>query len=700
MKWAVACQRALSRQLSKRSPGDNAFLLLLPLVGFGVGLSSVGIAHIMAYIQKLFWGSGHNLLDAASATPWYFRVAILGLAGLTVGLIGWLFGVETRGAGTSGLIQALALKGGYISLRETLPRVAAGIITVAMGGSLGREGPVAQLAAPIGSRIARQFRLPSQQVRVLTCSAAAAAIAAVYNAPIGGSILALEVFIGSFALEVLGPVVVASVISTLVFRSCMGNLPRFVIPQYELISGWELIAYLLLGIAAGGVSVLFVKSLFWVEDGCKKLRAPKWALPATGMLAVGGIGCAYPQVFGNGYEVVNLALHEELPLLLLVVVPLVKLVATALTLGSGGGGGLFMPTLAMGALLGGAFGYGVHHWFPATTAEHGAYALVGMGAVLAGTTWAPIMAILMIFEQTNSYQIILPLMFVCIISTGVARLLMPLPMHLETLRRRGVALPSGPEASVMRTLRVADVMHDDVRAVNHSVPFPMVVEWFLNEPHNNLYVVDGAGRFLGAIRLHALKNMLHQADALTSVVACDLVDEGFEFVTPGQNLADVMEKFWRERAERLPVVNDPSERKLVGWLSKRDLFGVYSQEILRKRQLMGHFVVTSENEKQNRLVELPEGFELQSIELPPHLADCTLADLSPRSAFGVHVIALRRPDPMIGRDSIKLAEPHFPLNAGDRLVVIGKADSIARFTDALAFREHTHSGDQPVGATS
>jgi CIC family chloride channel protein len=677
-------QTLIRAQLARRTPGENAFLLLLPLVGLAVGFTSVATAHVISFLQKQFWGSGVDLLSAAERNPWPLRLVIPLIGGLLVGAIGWFFRVQTRGGGITTIMQAVALKGGVISLRQTVPRDWAAIVTIATGGSLGREGAMALLASAIGSSAGRRLRLSSQQLRVLVCAAAAAALAAVYNAPIGGSLFALEILMGNFALEVLGPVVVVSVISTLVFRSCTGNLPRFEVPHYELVSAWEFLPYLVLGLLAGMVSLLFVRALFGSQDVFEKLPMPNWLKPALGMLLVGAIGVWWPHVYGNGFETVNLTLREQLPVALLLALVPIKIIASSLSFGSGCAGGLFTPSLMLGALLGGAYGYGVHALVPHLTAEHGAYALVGMGGVLAGITHAPLTAIMMIFEQTNSYQIVLPLMFVCIVSHFTVRALKGRSLDEETLRRRGVVLPRGPEAGVMQALRVEHIMHDDVSAVTATTPFPVIVGQFLREPYNNLYVVDQAGRFLGAIRLHSLKEMLDQADSLATVIAHDLVDESFALVTPRENLAETMETFWRESAERLPVVDNHKDRKLIGWISKRDLFGVYSQEILRKRQLLGHFVFHDANGPRDAFVELPEGIELRTAELPAHLVGRTLAELAPRSRYGVHVLAIKHRDPLTGRPVTAMPEPETRLADGDDLVVIGKSGDIERFMGALA----------------
>ena len=682
----IGWQTRAAAQLARRTPSENAFLFLLPVVGVTVGLLCAGMAHVIAFLQKLCWGSGTNLLTAAQDKPWYWCILIPLAGGLVVGAIGWYFKVQTRGGGITTIMQTLALKGGVLSLRQTVPRDWAAVVTLATGGSLGREGAMAMLASAVSSYLGRHFKLSTQHLRMLVCGAAAAALAAVYNAPIGGALFALELLMGNFALEVLGPVVVISVISTLVFRSCMGSLPRFIVPQYQLVSSWELVFYLWLGVLAGIVSVIFVRMLYTSQDIFEKLPVPRWLKPAIGMTLLGCIGIFWPHVFGNGFEPVNQILQHQtitMPVKLLMILLLMKMLASAVCFGGGAAGGLFTPSLMVGALLGGVFGYGVHSLFPHLTAEHGAYALIGMGGLLAGTIHAPLTAIMMIFEQTNNYQIVLPLMFVCVISHFTVRLLGARSLDEEALRRRGLQLPRGPEGSVMQSLHVADVMHDDVTAVNHSVPFTGVVERFLKEPNNFLYVTNGHGKFLGAIRLHALKEMLSQGDALQTVIADDLLDDTFVVVTPETKLADLMEIFWQQNCERLPVVNNLTDRKLIGWISKRDLIGIYSQEILRKRQLLGHFVVSEADEKRDMYVELPEGFELRTVAIPTQCEGQTLAQLAPRSSFGVHVLAIKRSDPATGKETVELPGPQMQLREGDRLAVIGQGTGIDQFRGAL-----------------
>jgi len=667
----------------EQTPSQQALLFLIPVVGVVVGVASLGIAYVIHVLQDLLWGNPHDLVQAAMSSSAFKRVYVPAAGGAVLGLLGLLLRVRMQGHGTSGIIHALALKNGLVSIRREYPGTASGILTVSCGGSLGREGPMVEFGTALSSWLGRRFKLESRELRILVCAAAAAGLAAAYNAPIGGAMFAMEILIGTLALDVLGPVVIASVIATLISRNAMGNLPRFVIPAYNLVSAWELAGYLVLGVLGGVFAVLVIRTMSAFEDAFSRLPVPEAARPFLGFTLVGVIGIWLPYVYGNGYETVNLALNQQLPLKLLLLLPLAKLLATALTRGSGGAGGMFTPTLMMGALLGGSFGTLVHGWFPDHTAAPGAYALIGMAAVLAGTTHAPIMAIFMIFEQTNSYQIILPLMFVCIISNAVARRLKPESLHVDSLRRRGIELPRYPEAGVMRSLRVANVMHAEVEAVRGTDTFRTVVEAFLRHRFNYLYVVDDSGRFQGVIAFHGLKAVFGDAESLEMVIAQDLVTPEFETVTPEDTLAETMERFWRQNSERLPVVTADGNRKLVGWISKRDLIAVYKQEILGEGRMLSRFGQAGDVAGAgDRFVELPEDFEVAGVALPPAMAGKTLQQLDARKVYGVYVLQVVRTDPTHGTRNVSMPGPESMLLDGDRLVVVGPSEGIARFRAA------------------
>jgi len=676
--------------LGEQTPSQQALLVLIPLVGVVVGLTSAGIAYLIHYLQDVLWGDGHDLVAAALASPTAKRILLPAAGGAILGLLGLVLRVRMRGHGTAGIIHALALKNGLVSLRREYPGTASGILTVSCGGSLGREGPMVEFGTALSSWLGRRARLEPRELRILVAAAAAAGLSAAYNAPIGGAMFAMEILIGSLALQVLGPVVIASVIATLISRNAMGNLPRFVIPQYNLVSPWELLAHVALGVLCGIFAVIIIRTMSLCEDGFQRSHLPRWIQPLIGFSVVGVIGVWLPYVYGNGYGTVNLALNQELPFLLLLILPLAKLLATAFTRGSGGAGGMFTPTLMMGSLIGGAFGTLVHAWFPEHTAGPGAYALVGMAAMVSGTTHAPIMAMFMIFEQTNSYQIILPLMVVCIVSNAVAKRLKPESLHMETLSRRGIELPKWPEQG-MRGLRVQNVMHAEVEAVRRTDDFPTVVEAFLRHRFNYMYVVDESGRYLGVIALHELKKMLGDADSLHMVIAQDLLTTEFQTVAPEDSLAETLERFWKQDSERLPVVTR-REEKLVGWISKRDLIALYKQEVLGEGQMFGRFGQAGDEErKQDRFVELPKDFEVVSLPVPPAMVGKSLRELDPRGTYGLYVLQIVGYDPVFGTRNVRMPGPESILQREDRLVVVGPAKGIQGFRNVADSSRETGS---------
>jgi chloride channel protein, CIC family len=338
--------------LKSRRPGEKRFLVLVPLTGACTGFAAVALVRLLAWVQKLFWGSGHDLVQHALALPAWHRFLAPLLGGALVGLIILVARGSVQGHGTAGIIEAVTRHGGRIPLGRTLINMSATVVTVASGGSLGREGPLVRVGSAFGSSLGRRFGLTGNRLNILVGCGAAAGIAAAYNAPIGGAMFALEVILGNFALESFGPIVVASVIGTLISRKLISAYPAYSPPAYTLASGWELWNYLPLGLLIGIASVLFILALRGTERGFDRLRLPIWAKPVLGFGLVGLIGLRVPQVFGNGYETVNQVLREAVPLELILLLPLLKVMATALTLGSGGSGGLFTPTLFIGSVLG------------------------------------------------------------------------------------------------------------------------------------------------------------------------------------------------------------------------------------------------------------------------------------------------------------------------------------------------------------
>jgi chloride channel protein, CIC family len=671
--WANQAEFTLARRFGLPTREDRRFFLLIPTVGLVAGLLALGVESLIGLVRGLLWGSRGDLLATAQAAPAWLVVAAPAAGGLLIGLVVWFTRQPVTGQGMSVLIEAVALRQGSVPRRPVLTSAVAAIFTVGAGGSLGREGPMIRVGAMISSWLGGRLGMSAHRMKILVGCGAAAGLAAAYNIPVGGALFAMEVILGNFALEIFGPIVIASVISTLVARSVRGDVPIYAAPDYVLVSGWELFAYLGLGIVGALASILFV----WGVRGGRGLFdrlsfIPLGLQPAVGLALVGALALYVPHVLGSGFESITMALHEDFPFFLLLLLPLAKIAATALTAGSGGAGGMFAPALFVGAMVGGAYGHAVHSLWPAATATPGAYAAVGMAAITAGSSHAPISSILILFEFTGNYDLILPLMIASITASVLARGMSRHSIYEESLRRRGVELQWRMEEAVLAGLDVKSLVREDPQVLRPHDPYPRVVELFLAGHRQRLFVVDAEGRLLGAVSLHDIKHVLQDPSSLVAVLAHDLMTPVERVLEPDDRLHRAAETLSRSDHERLPVV-DPRSGAFLGVLSKRDLLSIYSQEVLGRPATLATFV---SGESTRDYVELPPDFVLRLVEVPPSLAGTTLAGANLPQTLGVRVVEIKRPRP--GGYERVIPDGTTVLRAGDALIAIGPTAGLER----------------------
>jgi len=667
-----------------RPPGEKRFLVLVLLTGLLTGLAAVALVRLMALVQKLFWGAGRDLVAHAQELPALHRLLAPAIGGLLVGIVLLLARHVRRSQGTVGIIEAVARGKGYVPPGPAMIDAGSIVLTVGSGGSLGREGGLVQAGAALGSWLGRRFHLTGNRLNILVGCGFAAGIAAAYNAPIGGALFALEVVLGTFTLETFGPIVVASAMGTLVSRALISRYTAYAPPPVDpLVSGWEIGQYILLGIAIGVASVLFIAALRGARRGFDRIPIPFWTKPLLGFTLVGAIGIRFPHVFGNGYDTVNEVLREAVPLGLVLVLPILKVAATALTRGCGGAGGIFTPTLFIGSLLGSAYGSWSHATFPESTATPGAYALVGMGAMLAGTTQAPLTAILMIFDLTGEYAIILPLMVACTATVIVCRLLGFESIYTQPLVDRGVRLGSRMEELVMDRIEVRDLMRRAAAPIDENERLVNVVKRMREEGRKELFVVGDGGRFRGAITLADLSSYLRQPEELDTVRAAEVLYADVPVLHLGDRVSDAIDRWARVSRDRLPVVDGPDTRRLVGELSAGDIFSLYSQEILHKEARLARFVRTIEGARpETTYVELPGEYVVAQVTLPASFTGATIRDLGPRARFGVNIIEIKRPLAGGGEQRI-IPDPAIELRAGDGLIVVGRPADIEHLGDPV-----------------
>ena len=514
--------------------------------------------------------SSETIIHSMGSLPLWERILIPAWGGLTAGAIIQFGSRALKGQSSTDYMEAISLRDGIIRVRSTLVKSFSSLVTIASGGSIGREGPMVQLSAMAASLLGQATRLSTPKLQLLVACGAAAGIASAYNAPIAGALFVGEIVLGSIAMESFGPLIFASVISTVTTRQLLGANPVFKVPAFYLISNRELVFYVCLGLIAGLAAPRFLMLLERSERFFSSLPIPLYGRLALGGFAVGILALLRPdEIIGNGYTVIDQILNHHQGSKELLFLLLLKLLATAATVGAGAVGGVFTPTLFMGAVLGCLFGnvlqwIGVHDW----VAPSSAYALVGMGCFLAGTTHAPLMAILMIFEMTLDYAIVPPLMLACVTAHYTAQGIRKDSIYSAVLLRK--KREAEAETTVAnRTVR--ELMKPRPLSVPETARFDEIANTFAANQNIFLYVTNKEDQFRGAISLHDIKAYLNEPGLATLVIAADFLREDFPYLTLEGKLTDALEGFSRHEGERLPVVDGVESRKLVGYVSKTDL---------------------------------------------------------------------------------------------------------------------------------
>jgi CIC family chloride channel protein len=555
--------------------------LLAIAVGILGGYGAILFRLLIEGCQLLFYQNRSDFLSFAHKVPFYLKVLIPAAGGLLVGLIVRWGTEKARGHGVPELIEAVVIRGGRISWRTAAARVSAAAVTIGSGGSVGREGPIIHIGAYLGSAVAQLTRLTRERERILMSCGAAAGISATFHAPIAGMLFAVEVLLGDFSLGTFSPIVLASVTAAVISGFYLGDFPAFIIPSFERVSLWEYGLYPLLGIACGLVAVGFTTSLYFCEDRFNSIPVPRWVRPAIGGMLLGFLLLVTPEVFGVGYGAINNALMNKISLGLMGALIFGKILATSVSLGSGSTGGILAPSLFVGVMTGGTFGW-LAGEMSAGLAAANSYALVGMGALLAGTTHAPVTAILLIFEITDRYNIILPLLIACIVSTITASLLKRESIYSLKLLRRGVEISHGRERRVLKSITVREVMLSDVKSVLDSTPMVKVVDLFKKFNLSCLSVVNRTGELVGMISFHDITDVAFEEEMSYLLIARDMADTEVDTVVPTDTLDKVLEKMEAEKVGQFPVVAEEGSRKLIGLVLERDVLKAYDTE-LRKR---------------------------------------------------------------------------------------------------------------------
>jgi CIC family chloride channel protein len=584
--WSRRGRRLLSQWLDRQAMSESATIMLTALVvGVGAGLGAVIFRRLIAGVQTLAYDGLGGLLEAIA--PFHLLI-IPALGGAIFGPLIYRFAREAKGHGVPEVMEAVALRGGRIRPRVAVIKSLASAICIGTGGSVGREGPIAQIGSALGSTIGQWLKLSDERIRNLVACGAAGGIAATFNAPIGGALFALEIILGQLHVTYFGAVVISAVTADVVTHFFEKDVRAFSVPQYTLVSPWELALYTLLGVLVALGAVGFTRLLYFTEDRWDGFHFPEYLKPVIGGLLLGVIGIlspkidGFPRVFGVGYESISDILFGRLAIQVALGLFLLKMLATVMTLGSGGSGGIFAPSLFMGAMLGSLYGQAAHQLFPSVTAPAGAYAMVGMAAFFSAAAHAPATAILILFEMTGDYNIILPLMLATVVSTLISRLLSTESIYTLKLTRRGIHLEQGQDVDVMQGVTVGEAMSTEMDVVPPEMPLVELADEFARTHHHGFPVVDKTGDLVGVVSIRDLEQAL-SAGVMDGKKAADIATtEGLLVAYPDEPMWKALKRLGTRDVSRLPVVQGEGSRRLVGVIRREDIIHAYNHAIIKR----------------------------------------------------------------------------------------------------------------------
>jgi CIC family chloride channel protein len=678
----------LDQWFSRLLGGQSVFLILLAaLVGVAGGYGAILFRFSIDLVNRAAFPGGIGLEQIAS-TSWYWVVLVPALGGLIVGPLVYFLAREAKGHGVPEVMDACKNLGGRIRPRVAVVKILSSAICIGSGGSVGREGPIVQIGSAVGSSMGQLFGIYGERLKTLVACGAAAGIAATFNAPIAGVLFSIEIILGRGSARTFSPLVVAAVIATVVTRYHLGNSPAFIVPAYDMVSVWEIPLYVLLGALAAAVGVAFTRGLYALEDLWDLLPGPAYAKPVFGGAIIGIIALWLPQVMGVGYEHIENVLDWEsgnmppgtlgaLGILLLLMAA--KIFATGNTIGSGGSGGIFAPSLFIGACLGGAFGALANAVLPAgIVASPSAYALVCMGALVGATTHAPLTAILIVFELTDQHSIILPLMLSCVIATFVSTRLCKESIYTLKLSRRGAGTFVGTEADIMSGIQVGCLIHPIEHSLFLDTPLEHSLDQVLSSGNHRQYVIDKEGRPQGVVTMEEVSTIIREESSMRNLlVAADLMRPLVGIVSPGDTLDRCIALFSQHHIEELPVV-DRAGGHLVGWIRQDDVISLYNREVLHRESVLKFTEDRgSAGPSSEELVHLSTGDIKDEIAVDGLLVGKSLRALDLRTRYGVIVCAVRH-----RRGDSTFPDPSVELAKGDTLVVVGPEDKVGSLQKA------------------
>jgi len=569
---------------------DTYLLLLGSIIGVLCGYGAVFYKKAIMVIKTFlfdtpgkFWGLETLINGPKTWEIVLILVMIPAFGGLIVGLMSKYFKGAQKGEGIPKAIDAVASRGGVIEGQTGFLKTLGAVISIGTGGAGGNEGPIVMMGSSIASSLGRYLSSSPDRLKILVGCGAAAGLAAAYNAPLGGALFSMEIILRTFNAKSFSPIIVASVFATVISRGYLGNEPAFKTSSFSLNTNYEFIFYLILGVLAAFTAVYFVRTFLKIDEIFDaKNKVPEWLKPAIGGLMVGIIGLYLPGIFSFSEAAVDNTIFNATPFMVLFLLLLFKPIATALTIGSGGNGGTFSPSIFTGAMLGGAFGQIVNYLFPTVSAPPGAYALVGMAAVVAGTTHASLTALIMVFEMTNNYKIILPLMLTIIVATTISKKILKGSLYTLKFDVEGKGIDIyGRKTLVLKNISISSIIEKFEDLVTDDYTFQKLLGKVKESRFNNLLVKNSQDNIIGKIAFQDIRDAILDEETrniMPFLVAGDLMVRNVQVITNDKNSEDALKILEKIDMDFLPV-QDKQTGKFLGIVSTENILKKYQNAL-------------------------------------------------------------------------------------------------------------------------
>lgn len=669
--------------------------ILAGLLGSGMAVifrKSVSVFQLLVYGQS----EDLSLIFAGETLIASWRLwAIPLLCSALIAPLVWKWVPESRGEGVPDILEAVRLRNGKIKWQVIPAKLFASVVSLSTIASVGREGPIIASAAALASGVCQWLKIPKTYWNVMIACAGAAGIAATFNTPIAGAFFMAEVIMGSFSMEHFPSIILASILGTVVGHHFFGIRPAFNLPQhFALHHPAELLGFIALGVLAGITSVFFIQGIGWIRKLWDNAPIPNLIKPPLGalMLILTGIYLC-PNIIGNGYPTIEhlIGSHPASAHLMrpevwfLIFLIVAKIIAVGISLGAGFSGGVFAPSLFVGAPLGylvGLLALRVSDTLNVSVSPE-TYAVIGMAAVFTGVSKAPITAIIMIFEMTQDYQLTLPLMAACVISYVVSKSIHKESIYTEKLIKKGISLSDlNHEQLLMHHYTVEDLMKKDEEPVVYpNTTIQEATRIMLKYQRHYLFLLSQGGILEGILTLAHLKSYLLAEDARIYDPIDKIIDPRPVFVYPAMPLTDAMQVFWHTHLEELPVI-DQETQILLGVLWERDIIGLYNSEILKQHDTLGVFAVHDGDQHNYEHLELPEGYILKKMPVLEQWENKRIMDLGLREDWGINILTVER---MTSNGSMVSLPPTGAevLNSEDHLVLMGPVAQVNKLLHEL-----------------